>query len=81
MLKQICFSGHFRMSKLERLNARVTNLLTVAVHEVLDMVKQTVSEYQQKTIRTQRENDSLKRRLQELQDQLKEASEGELLLV
>ena len=66
----------FRMSKLERLNARVARLLTVAVHEVLDVVKETVSEYQEKTARTLRENDSLKRKVQELQEQLKSESAG-----
>ncbi|KAF7645322.1 hypothetical protein LDENG_00206650 [Lucifuga dentata] len=58
------------MSKLERLNARVAKLLTVAVQEVLEVVKDTVSEYQEKAARTQRENESLKRRLQELQDKI-----------
>ncbi|XP_074519388.1 uncharacterized protein LOC141785134 [Halichoeres trimaculatus] len=58
------------MSKLERLNARVAKLLTEAVQEVLEVVKETVSEYQAKTTRTQRENESLKRRLQELQEQI-----------
>ncbi|XP_008302291.1 zinc finger protein 260-like [Stegastes partitus] len=58
------------MSKLERLNARVAKLLTEAVQEVLEAVKETVSEYQAKTARTQRENESLKRRLQELQDRI-----------
>ncbi|XP_017290575.1 zinc finger and SCAN domain-containing protein 2 [Kryptolebias marmoratus] len=58
------------MSKLERLNARVSKLLTEAVQEVLDVVKETVSEYQQKTARTQRENESLKRRLRELQERI-----------
>lgn len=58
------------MSKLERLNARVAKLLTEAVQEVLEVVKETVSEYQAKTARTQRENESLKRRLQELQEQI-----------
>ena len=57
------------MAKLERLNARVAKLLTVAVQEVLEVVKETVSEYQDKTARTQRENESLKRRLQELQEE------------
>lgn len=56
------------MSKIERLNARVAKLLTVAVHEVLEVVRETVTEYQEKTARTQRENESLKRRLQELKD-------------
>ncbi|XP_038847506.1 zinc finger protein 250 [Salvelinus namaycush] len=59
------------MSKIERLNARVAKLLTVAVHEVLEVVKETVSEYQEKTARTQRENESLRRRLQEMQDKMK----------
>ncbi|KAJ8364399.1 hypothetical protein SKAU_G00132300 [Synaphobranchus kaupii] len=59
------------MSKIERLNARVAKLLTVAVHEVLEVVRETVSEYQEKTARTQRENESLRRRLQELQDKVK----------
>ncbi|XP_054454988.1 zinc finger protein 135-like [Anoplopoma fimbria] len=58
------------MSKLERLNARVAKLLTEVVHEVLGVVKETVSEYQEKTARTQRENDSLKRRLQELEEKI-----------
>lgn len=58
------------MSKIERLNARVAKLLSLAVHEVLDVVKETVAEYQQKTARTQRENESLKRRLLELQEKL-----------
>ncbi|XP_028990688.1 zinc finger protein 658B-like [Betta splendens] len=62
------------MSKLERLNARVAKLLTEAVHEVLDMVKETVSEYQEKTSRTVRENETLRRRLQELQDKLSRES-------
>lgn len=58
----------FGMSKLQHLNARVAKLLTQAVYEVLEVVKETVSEYQEKTARTQRENESLKRRLQELKD-------------
>lgn len=58
------------MSKLQHLNARVAKLLTQAVYEVLEVVKETVSEYQEKTARTQRENESLKRRLQELQDEI-----------
>lgn len=62
------------MSKLERLNARVSKLLTVAVQEVLEVVKETVSEYQDKTARTQRENESLKKKLQELQETLRRNS-------
>ncbi|XP_029933039.1 zinc finger protein 135-like isoform X1 [Myripristis murdjan] len=69
------------MSKLERLSARVAKLLSVAVHEVLQVVKETVSEYQEKTARTQRENESLRRRLQELQDKItKQAADGKFAL-
>ncbi|XP_063749531.1 zinc finger protein 436-like [Eleginops maclovinus] len=62
------------MSKIERLNARVAKLLTEAVQEVLEVVKETVSEFQERTARTQRENDSLKRRLQELQENITKES-------
>ncbi|XP_076615365.1 uncharacterized protein LOC143338675 isoform X1 [Chaetodon auriga] len=65
-----------KMSKIERLNARVEKLLCKAVQEVLEVVKETVSEYQEKTARTQRENQSLKRRLQELQDKFKLEGNG-----
>lgn len=68
------------MSKLERLSARVAKLLTEAVQEVLEVVKETVSEYQEKTARTQRENESLKRRLQELQDRIPNESTYETVL-
>lgn len=64
------------MSKLDRMNARVAHLLAEAVQEVLEIVKATVSEYQEKTARTQRENSSLRRRLQELQDGAIRESEG-----
>lgn len=56
----------------------MAKLLTVAVHEVLEVVKETVSEYQEKTARTQRENLSLRRRLQELQDKMKSENTGEI---
>lgn len=59
------------MAKIERLNLKVEKLLSKAVQEVLEVVKETVVEYQEKTARTQRENQSLKRRLQELQDKVK----------
>jgi len=65
------------MSKVERLNARVAKLLTAAVNEVLEVVKETVSEYQEKTARTLRENESLKRRIQELQDNVQRPKPGE----
>lgn len=69
------------MSKLERLNARVAKLLTEAVQEVLELVKETVCEYQQRTFRTQRENESLKRQLQELQVRLTKENTGGLDVV
>ncbi|GLD57389.1 zinc finger protein 8-like protein [Lates japonicus] len=65
-----------KMSKIERLNARVEKLLCKAVQEVLEVVRETVSEYQEKTARTQRENQSLKRRLQELQDKINSEING-----
>lgn len=64
------------MSKLERLNIRVAKLLSEAVQEVLEVVKETVSEYHQKTVRTQRENETLRRRLQELQGRVPKDSTG-----
>lgn len=64
------------MSKIERLNDRLAKLLTQAVQEVLELVKETVSEYQQKTVRTQRENASLKRKLQELQSTISKETAG-----
>lgn len=64
------------MSKVDRLNARVEKLLSKAVLEVLDVVRETVSEYQEKIARTQRENQSLKRRLQELQEKINIESKG-----
>ncbi|KAL2078727.1 hypothetical protein ACEWY4_026412 [Coilia grayii] len=54
-----------RGSKMDRLNARVSKLLTVAVQEVLELVRETVSEYQEKTARTQRENERLRQRLRD----------------
>ncbi|KAF3704440.1 Zinc finger protein 41 -like protein [Channa argus] len=62
------------MTKIERLNTRVEKLLSKAVQEVLEVVKDTVLEYQEKAARTQRENQSLKRRLQELQDKINSQS-------
>ncbi|XP_035254850.1 zinc finger protein 79 [Anguilla anguilla] len=67
------------MSKMERLNASVAQLLAVAVHEVLDVVGQAVSEYQEETARTRRENDSLKRRVRELQEALRRTGGGAAL--
>ncbi|XP_007239373.2 zinc finger protein with KRAB and SCAN domains 5 [Astyanax mexicanus] len=63
------------VSKLERLNTRVSKLLTVAVHEVLEVVRETVSEYQEKTARTQRENERLRLKLRDALEQLEKERE------
>lgn len=65
------------MSKVERLNARVSKLLTAAVQEVLEAVRETVSEYQEKTARTQRENERLRLKLQDALKNLEKEREGE----
>ncbi|KAK2866103.1 hypothetical protein Q7C36_002159 [Tachysurus vachellii] len=63
------------VSKLERLNSRVVKLLTAAVQEVLEAVKETVSEYQEKTARTQRENEKLRLKLQDTLKKLEKERE------
>ncbi|KAJ8245880.1 hypothetical protein GJAV_G00261290, partial [Gymnothorax javanicus] len=55
------------MSKLQALNSYLTERLMVAVQEILDVVKQTVSEYLEENARTKRENESLRRRLWKLE--------------
>lgn len=49
----------------------VEKLLIKAVEEVLEVVKETVIEYQEKAARTQRANQSGERRPQELQERSK----------
>ncbi|XP_066519467.1 zinc finger protein 391-like [Hoplias malabaricus] len=63
------------MTKLDRLNMRVSKLLTVAVHEVLEVVRETVCEYQEKTARTQRENERLRLKLRDALEQLEKERE------
>ncbi|KAL7870005.1 hypothetical protein AOLI_G00139930 [Acnodon oligacanthus] len=63
------------VTKLDRLNIRVSKLLTVAVHEVLEVVRETVSEYQEKTARTQRENERLRLKLRDALEQLERERE------
>ncbi|KAI4888579.1 hypothetical protein NFI96_021064 [Prochilodus magdalenae] len=63
------------VTKLDRLNVRVSKLLTVAVHEVLEVVRETVSEYQEKTARTQRENERLRLKLRDALEQLEKERE------
>lgn len=64
------------MSKAERLNERVSELLTAAVQRVLEAVRDTVREYEEKSAHTQMENERLRRRVQELQDQLDRDTAG-----
>lgn len=54
------------MAKLQLLNAYLTERLMVAVDEILEVVGGTVSELEEETARTRRENDLLKRRLREI---------------
>lgn len=70
-------SPFHRVTKIDRLNSRVSKLLTVAVHEVLELVRETVSEYQEKTARTQRENERLRQRLRDALGRLESEREGE----
>ncbi|KAI5102929.1 zinc finger and SCAN domain-containing protein 21-like [Silurus meridionalis] len=58
------------MSKAERLNERVNELLAAAVQRVLEAVRDTVREYEETSVRTRRENERLRRRVHELQEQL-----------
>ncbi|KAI1884736.1 hypothetical protein AGOR_G00229580 [Albula goreensis] len=54
------------MTKLQILNAYLTERLMVAVREILEVVGDTVSEYQEETARIHRENESLRRKLREV---------------
>nr|XP_046209227.1 zinc finger and SCAN domain-containing protein 2-like [Oncorhynchus gorbuscha] len=54
------------MAKLQLLNAYLTERLMVAVDEILEVVGGTVSEFEEETARTKRENELLKRRLREV---------------
>ncbi|XP_042559130.1 zinc finger protein 574-like [Clupea harengus] len=53
------------MTKLQLLNAYLTERLGEVVREILDVVEDTVSEYRDETARTRRENDSLRRQLRD----------------
>lgn len=64
------------MSKAERLNERVSELLAAAVQRVLEAVRDTVREYEEKSARTQMENERLRRRVHELQEQLDRDTAG-----
>ncbi|KAL2078797.1 hypothetical protein ACEWY4_026482 [Coilia grayii] len=53
------------MTKLQLLNAYLTERLGEVVREILDVVEDTVSEYLQDSARARRENDSLRRQLRD----------------
>lgn len=55
-----------KMTKLQLLNAYLTERLTVVVKEILDVVEDTVTEYREETARTRRENESLRRQLRDI---------------
>ncbi|XP_067472280.1 zinc finger protein 239-like [Thunnus thynnus] len=54
------------MTKLQLLNAYLTERLTAVVKEILDVVEDTVTEYREETARTKRENESLRRQLRDI---------------
>ncbi|XP_034000060.1 zinc finger protein 835-like [Trematomus bernacchii] len=54
------------MTKLQLLNAYLTERLTVVVKEILDVVEDTVTEYREETARTKQENESLRRQLRDI---------------
>ncbi|XP_045077583.1 zinc finger protein 483-like [Coregonus clupeaformis] len=60
------------MTKLQLLNAYLTERLTVVVREILDVVGDTVAEYREETARTKRENESAKRENESLRRQLRD---------
>ncbi|XP_028268153.1 zinc finger protein 771-like [Parambassis ranga] len=54
------------MTKLQLLNAYLTERLTAVVKEILEVVEDTVTEYREETARTKRENESLRRQLRDI---------------
>ncbi|XP_075998834.1 uncharacterized protein LOC142992339 isoform X2 [Genypterus blacodes] len=54
------------MSKLQLLNAYLTERLAVVVKEILDVVGDTVTEYREETARAKRENEDLRRQLRDI---------------
>ncbi|XP_038835258.1 zinc finger protein 436-like [Salvelinus namaycush] len=60
------------MTKLQLLNAYLTERLTVVVREILDVVGDTVAEYREETARTKRENESARRQNESLRRQLRD---------
>ncbi|KAJ8347371.1 hypothetical protein SKAU_G00287720 [Synaphobranchus kaupii] len=64
--KAFSHASGLKMTKLQILNAYLTERLMVAVREILEVVGDTVSEYQEETARIHRENESLRRKLREV---------------
>ncbi|XP_060921762.1 zinc finger protein 768-like [Labrus mixtus] len=56
----------FKMTKLQLLNAYLTERLAVVVKEIIDVVEDTVTEYREETARTKQENESLRRQLRDI---------------
>ncbi|KAM9843911.1 uncharacterized protein ACBR49_013029 [Aulostomus maculatus] len=54
------------MTKLQLLNAYLTERLAVVVKEILGVVEDTVTEYREETARAKRENESLRRQLRDI---------------
>ncbi|XP_029985971.1 protein glass-like [Sphaeramia orbicularis] len=54
------------MTKVQLLNAYLTERLTVVVKEILAVVEDTVSEYREEAARARQENDSLRRQLRDI---------------
>ncbi|KAM6957774.1 uncharacterized protein FYW47_011878 [Aplochiton taeniatus] len=54
------------MTKLQILNAYLTERLALVVREILDVVEDTVTEYREETAQMKSENDSLRKQLQDL---------------
>ncbi|XP_071369970.1 zinc finger protein 768-like [Centroberyx affinis] len=54
------------MTKLQLLNAYLTERLAVVVREILDVVGDAVTEYREETARAKRENESLRRQLRDI---------------
>lgn len=75
------YDSKIKMTKLQLLNAYLTERLTVVVKEILDVVEDTVSEYREETARAKRENESLRRQLRDillLEAETEWLSKGEL---
>lgn len=59
-----------KMTQMDLLVTNVAELLATAVHEVLRLMGQAVSEYRDESARIRQENQKLQRALEELQKRL-----------